>query len=135
METHDGCVILTDPVWRCRGGPIAWTLVATRYAFSTDRRTGMEVGAMGSMHGNRPGIRHCRMKKVGLVRRPVLGALAGVLSLALVLAACGNEQGGGGTSGGTTAHKIKLVAASYSDKTQGYWQDLISLGSADVMVL
>src|SRR6266536_1170416 len=85
----------------------------------------MEVGAMGSMYGNRPGIRHCRWKKVGLVRRHVLGALAGVLSLALVLAACGNEQGGGGTSGGTAAHKIKMVAASYSDKTQGYWQDLI----------
>src|SRR6266540_2109054 len=80
----------------------------------------MEVGAMGSMYGNRPGIRHCRWKKVGLVRRHVLGALAGVLSLALVLAACGNEQGGGGTSGGTAAHKIKMVAASYSDKTQGY---------------
>src|SRR6266508_386451 len=69
----------------------------------------MEVGAMGSMYGNRPGIRHCRWKKVGLVRRHVLGALAGVLSLALVLAACGNEQGGGGTSGGTAAHKITMV--------------------------
>jgi len=85
----------------------------------------MEVAAVGSMHGNRPGIRQRQWKKVGLVRRHVLGALAGVLSLALVLAACGNEQGGGKTSGGTTASKIKLVAASYSDKTQGYWQDLI----------
>src|SRR6266496_1685743 len=86
-----------------------------------DHGTGMEVAAVGSMHGNRPGIRQRQWKKVGLVRRHVLGALAGVLSLALVLAACGNEQGGGGT----TASKIKLVAASYSDKTQGYWQDLI----------
>jgi multiple sugar transport system substrate-binding protein len=86
----------------------------------------MEVGVMGSMHRNRARIRDCRQwEKVGLVRRHVLGALAGVLSLALVLAACGNEQGGGGTGGGTTAHKIKMVAASYSDKTQGYWQDVI----------
>src|SRR6266542_2244445 len=90
-----------------------------------DYVTGMEVAAVGSMHGNRPGIRQRQWKKVGLVRRHVLGALAGVLRIALVLAACGNEQGGGGTSGGTTASKIKLVAASYSDKTQGYWQDLI----------
>src|SRR5919204_5598821 len=61
-----------------------------------------------------------------LVRRRFLAALAGVLSLALVLAACGNEQGGGNAAGGgTTASKIKMVAASYSDKTQGYWQDLI----------
>jgi hypothetical protein len=59
------------------------------------------------------------------MRRHVLGALAGLLSLTLVLAACGNEQGGGGTGGGTTASKIKLVAASYSEKTQGFWEDLI----------
>jgi multiple sugar transport system substrate-binding protein len=51
--------------------------------------------------------------------------LAGLLSLTLVLAACGNEQGGGGTGGGTTASKIKLVAASYSEKTQAFWEDLI----------
>jgi multiple sugar transport system substrate-binding protein len=56
----------------------------------------------------------------------VLGALAGLLSLALVLAACGNEQGDGGTAGGATAGKIKLVAASYSEKTQGFWEELIS---------
>jgi multiple sugar transport system substrate-binding protein len=60
------------------------------------------------------------------MRRRILGALAGLLSLTLLLAACGNEQGGGGGGGGgTTASKIKLVAASYSENTQGFWQDLI----------
>ena len=60
------------------------------------------------------------------MRRRILGALAGLLSLTLLLAACGNEQGGGGGGGGgTTANKIKLVAASYSENTQGFWQDLI----------
>jgi multiple sugar transport system substrate-binding protein len=62
------------------------------------------------------------------MRRRIVGALAGLLSLTLLLAACGNEQGGGGGGGGgggTTASKIKLVAASYSENTQGFWQDLI----------
>jgi multiple sugar transport system substrate-binding protein len=61
------------------------------------------------------------------MRRRILGALAGLLSLTLLLAACGNEQGGGGGGGGggTTASKIKLVAASYSENTQGFWKDLI----------
>src|SRR5919108_1076702 len=61
------------------------------------------------------------------MRRHVLGALAGLLSLTLVFAGCGNEQGGGGggAGGGATASKIKLVAASYSENTQGFWEDLI----------
>ena len=54
-----------------------------------------------------------------------MSALAGLLGLVLVLAACGNEQGGGG-GGGATASSIKLVAASYSEKTKGFWDDLIS---------
>jgi multiple sugar transport system substrate-binding protein len=65
------------------------------------------------------------VEKVGLVRRHASAALAGLLSLVLVLAACGNEQGGGGGGGGATAGRIKLVAASYSEKTQGFWEDLI----------
>jgi multiple sugar transport system substrate-binding protein len=59
-------------------------------------------------------------------RRHVLGALAGLLSLVLLLAACGNEQGGGGGGDQATAGSIKMVAASYSEKTQGFWDDLIS---------
>ena len=60
-------------------------------------------------------------------RRHVLKVLAGLLGLVLVLAGCGNEQGGGGGGGAgqQAAGSIKLVAASYSEKTQGFWDDLI----------
>ena len=58
-------------------------------------------------------------------RRHVLKVLAGLLGLVLVLAGCGNEQGGGGGGGQQSAGSIKLVAASYSEKTQGFWDDLI----------
>ena len=57
-------------------------------------------------------------------RRQVLKVLAGLLGLVLVLAGCGNEQGGGG-GGQQPAGSVKLVAASYSEKTQGFWDDLI----------
>jgi multiple sugar transport system substrate-binding protein len=66
------------------------------------------------------------VEKVGLVRRHALAVLAGLLSLVLALAACGNEQGGGETGGGTAAGTIKVVAASYSENTQGFWEDLIA---------
>ncbi|GLY31280.1 extracellular solute-binding protein [Kineosporia sp. NBRC 101731] len=47
----------------------------------------------------------------------------GITGLALTLSACGGGTGGGDSEsdGGGKVDSIKLVAAEYSDKTQGFW--------------
>jgi multiple sugar transport system substrate-binding protein len=58
------------------------------------------------------------------MRRLAMLAAAG-LALTLGTAGCGSDSDPAG-GGSADASRIKLVVASYSDKTQPYWQDLIA---------
>jgi multiple sugar transport system substrate-binding protein len=55
-------------------------------------------------------------------RRAMLGALVAT-TVALTAACSSSSNGGGGTGDSNT---ITFMAAAYSDKTQGYWQGVIS---------